>query len=163
MLTGCRTELQCAPRDPHGFLRGLPESRGRLPRRGRGLPDLHPSGRPTDRTALVLLCATDTEALATRASWRSAQQSPDFAARRIWPKNRKRKYSQRLKATLLRTGCDAKGEFLAFSRFSEFPAVFARSAHLSITLGASNFYNQKIADSRQKILTFSAELVYKSW
>ena len=83
-------ELQHAPRDPRGFLRGLPEPWA-IPETGvRGWLTPTPSGRVSDRTALLLLCATDTEVLATLASWRSEQQWLGFASRRIWPKNRKK-------------------------------------------------------------------------
>ena len=78
------------PRDPRGLLRGLSEP-WVIPETGvRGWLTPTPSGRVSDRTALLLLCATDTEVLATRASWRSEQQWPGFASRRISPKNRKK-------------------------------------------------------------------------
>ena len=83
-------ELQHAPRDPRGFSRGLPEP-WVIPETGvRGWLTPTPSGRVSDRTALLLLCATDTEVLATLASWRSEQQWPGFASRRIWPNNPKK-------------------------------------------------------------------------
>ena len=79
------------PRDPRGLLRGLSEP-WVIPETGvRGWLTPTPSGRVSDRTALLLLCATDTEVLATRASWRSEQQWPGFASRRIWPKTEKGK------------------------------------------------------------------------